>query len=53
LAAAYLRWDEESVRTILTIHNIAYQGVFEKERLHRLVKLLVPATLRFGGYRRL
>ena len=36
LAPAYLRWEEASVRTILTIHNIAYQGIFEKERLHRL-----------------
>ena len=36
LAPAYLRWAEASVRTILTVHNIAHQGLFDKERLHRL-----------------
>lgn len=36
LAPAYMRWDGASVRTILTIHNIAYQGIFDMERRHSL-----------------
>ena len=36
LAPAYLRWDGASVPTILTIHNIAYQGIFHRERRHLL-----------------
>jgi starch synthase len=36
LAPAYLRWDGASVPTILTIHNIAHQGIFDKEHIHRL-----------------
>jgi starch synthase len=36
LAPAYLRWQEARVPTILTIHNIAYQGLYRRERLHAL-----------------
>jgi starch synthase len=36
LAPAYLRWDGARVPTILTVHNIAYQGVFGRERLDLL-----------------
>jgi starch synthase len=36
LAPAYLRWDGVRVPTILTVHNIAYQGVFSKERMNLL-----------------
>jgi starch synthase len=36
LAPAYLRWRGVRVPTILTIHNIAYQGLFPRERMQRL-----------------
>ena len=36
LAPAYLRWEGVRVPTLLTIHNIAYRGVFAKKRLHAL-----------------
>jgi starch synthase len=36
LAPAYLRWWGSRVPTILTIHNIAYQGVFGRDRLQPL-----------------
>ena len=36
LAPAYLAWRGQSVPSILTIHNLAYQGLFERERLPRL-----------------
>jgi starch synthase len=36
LAPAYLAWREEHVPTILTIHNLAYQGLFERDRLPAL-----------------
>jgi starch synthase len=36
LAPAYLRWRGVPVPTVLTIHNIAYQGLFAKDRLQRL-----------------
>ncbi len=36
LAPAYLRWDGVHVPSILTIHNIAYQGVFPRERMQVL-----------------
>jgi starch synthase len=36
LTPAYLAWREQNVPTILTIHNLAYQGVFERERLPAL-----------------
>ena len=29
LAAAYLKWDGADVPTVMTVHNIAYQGLFE------------------------
>jgi len=29
LAPAYMRWDGTNVPTVLTIHNIAYQGIFD------------------------
>ena len=36
LAPAYLRWQGIRIPTILTIHNIAYQGVFAQDRLRLL-----------------
>ena len=36
LAPAYLRWDGARVPTVLTVHNIAYQGVFGGERMNLL-----------------
>lgn len=33
LAPAYLNWREKSVPTVLTVHNLAYQGIFPRERL--------------------
>jgi starch synthase len=36
LAPAYLRWRGVRVPTILTIHNIAYQGLFEPQSMQRL-----------------
>ncbi len=36
LAPAYLRWDGARVPTLLTVHNIAYQGVFGRERMSLL-----------------
>ncbi|HEX2134415.1 MAG TPA: glycogen synthase GlgA [Microvirga sp.] len=33
LAPAYLAWREQPVPSILTIHNLAYQGLFERDRL--------------------
>ena len=36
LAPAYLRWQGARVPTVLTIHNIAYQGLCDRERMHAL-----------------
>ncbi|HEY8288296.1 MAG TPA: glycogen synthase GlgA [Acetobacteraceae bacterium] len=36
LAPAYMRWDGTTVPTVLTIHNIAYQGNFDAAQRHRL-----------------
>jgi starch synthase len=36
LAPAYLAWRGIQVPTVLTIHNLAYQGLFSKERVDRL-----------------
>jgi starch synthase len=36
LAPAYLRWRGARVPTVLTIHNIAYQGLFARERMQLL-----------------
>jgi starch synthase len=36
LAAAYLNWRGQHIPTILTIHNLAYQGLFERSRLPHL-----------------
>ncbi len=33
LAPAYLRWQGARVPTVLTIHNIAYQGLCDRERM--------------------
>ena len=41
LAPAYLRWQSTNVPTILTIHNIAYQGLFAKDRI---ASLGIPAS---------
>ena len=36
MAPAYLRWQGARVPTILTIHNIAYQGLYHRERMQTL-----------------
>jgi starch synthase len=36
LAAGYLAWRGADIPTLLTIHNLAYQGVFETERMSAL-----------------
>jgi starch synthase len=36
LAPAYLRWDGARVPTVLTVHNIAYQGLYSRERANLL-----------------
>jgi starch synthase len=36
LAAGYLRWQRVDTPSILTIHNLAYQGLYERDRLNRL-----------------
>jgi starch synthase len=36
LTPAYMRWDGTNVPTILTIHNIAYQGNFDATQRHSL-----------------
>jgi starch synthase len=36
LVPAYLAWSETRIPTILTIHNLAYQGLFPKEALRRI-----------------
>ncbi|MCB8822194.1 glycogen synthase GlgA [Microvirga rosea] len=36
LTSAYLSWRGQHIPTILTIHNLAYQGLFERDRLPRL-----------------
>jgi starch synthase len=33
LAAAYLAWRNRATPSILTIHNLAYQGLFDRDRL--------------------
>ncbi|MDF3061341.1 MAG: glgA [Microvirga sp.] len=36
LASGYLAWRDKPLPSVLTIHNLAYQGLFEPERLPRL-----------------
>ncbi len=36
LVPAYLAWNGVKIPTILTIHNLAYQGLFPKESLRRI-----------------
>jgi starch synthase len=36
LTPAYMRWDGTKVPTVLTIHNIAYQGNFDASQRHSL-----------------
>jgi starch synthase len=36
LTPAYMRWDATNIPTILTIHNIAYQGNFDASQRHAL-----------------
>src|SRR3954469_18234288 len=36
LVPAYLAWSKIKIPTILTIHNLAYQGLFPKESLRRI-----------------
>ncbi len=36
LVPAYLAWNEVKIPSILTIHNLAYQGLFPRESLRRI-----------------
>jgi starch synthase len=36
LVPAYLAWSGSTIPTILTIHNLAYQGLFDQETLRRI-----------------
>jgi starch synthase len=36
LIPAYLAWEGVAIPSIFTIHNLAYQGLFEKGSLHRI-----------------
>jgi starch synthase len=36
LAAAYLEWRGRPMPTIMTVHNLAYQGLFDRDRLQNL-----------------
>jgi starch synthase len=36
LVPAYLNWTERQIPTILTVHNLAYQGLFSRETLGRI-----------------
>jgi starch synthase len=36
LAPAYLAWSGRKIPSVLTIHNLAYQGLFPKESLRRI-----------------
>lgn len=36
LAAGYLSWQKVGIPSILTIHNLAYQGLFGRDRVDRL-----------------
>src|ERR1700704_1324849 len=51
LVPAYLAWNATKIPTILTIHNLAYQGLFPKESLRRIGALEFYDKLSFlkGG----
>jgi starch synthase len=36
LVPAYMAWKSVKVPTVLTIHNLAYQGLFDRRALHRI-----------------
>ena len=36
MVPAYLAWNGSNIPSILTIHNLAYQGLFPRESLHRI-----------------
>ncbi len=36
LAPAYLSWNGARIPSVLTIHNLAFQGLFERETLYRI-----------------
>ncbi len=36
LTPAYMRWDGVNVPSVMTIHNIAYQGLYDADERHRL-----------------
>ena len=36
LTPAYMRWDETEIPTVMTIHNIAYQGLCDASQRHAL-----------------
>ena len=36
MVPAYLAWSGSNIPSILTIHNLAYQGLFPRESLHRI-----------------
>jgi starch synthase len=47
LVPAYLRWREVKIPSILTIHNLAYQGLFPKDSLRRIGA--PPDSFHIGG----
>lgn len=53
LAPFYLRQKQSTIKTVLTIHNLAYQGVFAKESLHAIgieeAKYFTTEFLEFYG----
>jgi starch synthase len=36
LAPAYLRWRQSAIPSVITIHNLAYQGLFGRDALRRI-----------------
>lgn len=47
LAPAYVRWDGTKIPSVMTIHNIAYQGIFPAGQCHRLA--IPDAALDING----
>src|SRR5579872_3114157 len=44
LVPAYLAWSGSKIPTILTIHNLAYQGLFSKDTLGGSARRRIPST---------
>jgi starch synthase len=47
LAAGYIRWSGSKIPTLLTVHNLAHQGVFDATRLAALA--IPPAAFNIDG----